>query len=491
MKRAFRALAVDIGASNGRAILGELAADGRLSMREVRRFPNAMKEVEGSLRWDFDGLAGEVKAAVRDAAASGAKPASVGIDTWGVDYVLFDREGRVVEQPFAYRDRRTDGMMERFLRDAMPPSDVYAVTGIQFMQINTLYQLYSEVVSGSERLRRADALLMTPDALAFTLSGERRAEYTIASTSQMLDAMARGWSERIVEAMGLERRLLPEVVEPGTRAGAFRTEGGDEVAVVMPAGHDTAAAVAAVPAGEGRPWAYVSSGTWSLVGVETRAPVLTEDARHAGVTNEGGVEGTYRLLSNVMGLWLVQECQRMWAKGGREVGIEEVVKAAREAPSEGPLVDPDDGAFLSPPDMIEAIAEYCRRTGQTPPEDVGAAARSVFESLALKTAVVLDRIAGLTGAKPEVVHVVGGGSRNELLCRMTADAAGVPVVAGPAEATATGNLLLQAVAAGELGSLADLRAVVRKSFSPVRYEPSGAAEWDALRERFRVLVAGG
>lgn len=487
MAEEFKALAVDLGASNGRAVLGTLSAQNTVSFEDIRRFPNRMEERDGALRWDFDALLAEVRGAIDDCIASGRDLRSIGIDTWGVDYALFNEDGSLVEQPVAYRDHRTDGVMVRFLGEAMSAEEVYGISGIQFMPINTIYQLAADVLSGAERLKKAHRLLMMSDAFAFALSGKQVAEYTIASTSQMLDAKTRRWSEEIVERMGLRRDLLPDVVEPGTKMGAYKAEGA-EIEVVVPAGHDTAAAVAAVPSEGDRPWAYISSGTWTLVGVEGSEPLLSGDAREFGLTNEGGVEGTLRQLKNVTGLWLIQECMRIWQDSGRELEIQRVCELAAEAPENGTLIDPDHPYFLSPDDMVQAIAEYCRSTGQEVPEDVGRAARCIFESLALKTRFVLDEIARITGTAPQVVHMVGGGTKNTLLCRMTADACGRLVIAGPAEATATGNLLMQAMAAGRVESLAEIREIVRGSFALARYEPSGDAYWDKRYERFRGLL---
>lgn len=484
----FSALAVDIGASNGRAVFGELSSDGRLTMREVRRFPNGMVNVEGSLRWDFERLAGEVVQALEACAREGLKPVSVGVDTWGVDYALVGHNGKLVDMPFAYRDKRCPPAMERFFKEVLPPERIYEITGIQFLPFNTLYQLAADIFAGGERLRRARWVLMMPDAFAWKLSGGAAAEYTIASTSQMLDARSRDWSPVLLEKLGLRRELLPPITPSGTKVGTKRLSDGLQVDVVVPAGHDTACAVAAVPASGEGDWAYVSSGTWSLVGVETRKPFLTQQAREAGLTNEGGVEGTYRLLSNVMGLWLIQECMRMWGNKGINIDIRRVCAEAASAPPDGPLVDPDCEAFLAPDNMLEAISGFCTKTSQKPPEDVGQVARCVFESLALKTRVVLDRISQLTGVRPSVLHMVGGGSRNELLCQMTADATGLPVVAGPAEATAIGNLLIQAMGAGAISNLAELRKVVRESESLRRYEPSGQERWKKRWERFQEVL---
>jgi rhamnulokinase len=489
MPEAFQAIAVDCGASNGRAVVGVLSADDRLEIHEVRRFPNQMMQLADGLHWDFDRLTGEVRAAVDDALGASFEPRSVGVDTWGVDYVIVGEDGRPVEQPFAYRDSRTEGVMDRLFADVISPEELYGITGIQFMSINTLIQLASEVFEQSGRLERGHRILMMPDALACQLSGAMVAEATIASTSQMLDARTRTWSDELVGRLGLRRDLLPDIVEPGTVLGkCTRESGSGDIDVVATAGHDTASAVAAVPAEGDAPWAYVSSGTWSLVGVETGEPLLTDEAREVGVTNEGGVDATYRLLKNITGLWLLQECMRIWEERGRKLTIQEVCAAAAEAPSDGPLVDPDNASFLAPRDMLAAIADFCTRTNQAPPESVAATARCVFESLALKTRVVIDRIAGLIHTEPEVIHMVGGGARNELLCRMTADAAARPVVAGPSEATAIGNLLVQAKAAGRIGSLPELRQIVRSNVAPVRYEPCGADSWRKRLEQFQELL---
>ena len=491
MAEDFQALAVDIGASNGRAVLGTLTQDGRLTLREVRRFPNSYKERDGALRWDFDRLSREVVQSIEDCWDLGLRPNSVGVDTWGVDYVLVAEDGSLVDQPFAYRDRRTEGVMERFFREVMSTEEIYAITGIQFMPINTLYQLAADIFSGGERLKRAHKILMMPDAFAFALSGRMPAEYTIASTTQMLDARSGKWSEEIISRLGLRRELLPEIVAPGTKIGTYTSPGNpaQRIEVVLPAGHDTAAAVAAVPARGDAPWAYVSSGTWILVGVETKTPLLSDEARKRGVTNEGGACGTYRLLSNINGLWLIQECMRMWEKRGKSLNIQQVCEAAGNAPPDGPIVDSDHPSFLSPDDMLESINSFCQNSGQAAPQSVGETARCIFESLALKTRVVLEGIAELTGRDPQIIHIVGGGTKNKLLCRMTAQATNRIVVAGPAEATATGNLLTQAMAAGRIASLAEAREVVRNSFALVRYEPSDANYWRKRYERFQQVLA--
>jgi len=487
--RPFQVLAIDIGASNGRAVLGSLTKDGVLTTEVIRRFKNGADDVEEQLRWDFDFLASEIREGIADTFALGHHPVSVGVDTWGVDYLLIDSRGRKIDRPFAYRDHRTDGIMERFFNEVMPGEKLFGITGIQFREIDTLYQLYSDLTADPERLARASKMMMMPDAFAWSLTKMVNAEYTIASTSQMLDARARAWSDDVIEALGVKRSLFPDIVEPGTKAGSYKDrKSGKSLDVILAAGHDTAAAVAAIPAEGDKPWAYVSSGSWALIGVETREPVLTPAAREAAITNEGGVDGTYRLLSNVNGMWLLQECMRVWEREGESHDIVRICEDAGRAPVHGPLVDPDHDLFKMPPNMVDAIIAYCDRTGQPPPEGPGPIARCIFESLALKTRVVLERITEVTGTDPEVIHIVGGGSRNESLCQMTADAAGKPVIAGPPEGTATGNILMQAMARKRVGSLTELRDIVRRSSELRRHEPSGSDYWQSRYERFRELL---
>jgi rhamnulokinase len=489
MSDAFHALAVDIGASNGRAVYYTLGADGRLTTKDIARFPNGMQTVGEMLRWDFDGLKSAIVGALGKCAAEGLSPRSVGVNTWGVDYVFIGEDGAPIDRPVAYRDRRNPPAMERFFKEMMPKEELYGITGIQIMPFNTVYQLAAEVFAGGERLAKARKMLLMPDAFAHALCGAAVAEYTIASTTQMLDARARSWAPAVLERLGVSTGLLPEIVAPGSKVGTYRTEDGAlETDVVVPAGHDTAAAVAAVPAEGKAPWAYVSSGTWSLVGVESTSPVLSPEALAAGVTNEGGVCGTYRLLTNVMGLWLLQESMRVAARTGESLDIGAVCAQAAAAAEGGPLVDPDHASFLAPDDMIAAIGAFCTATKQKPPEGIGALARCIFESLALKTRTVIERIAALTNEDPAVIHIVGGGARNSLLCQLTADATGRPVVAGPAEGTATGNFLMQAMAAGRIGSLAELRGIVRANSELTRYEPTGAAVWQKRYERFREIL---
>jgi rhamnulokinase len=483
-------LAFDLGAESGRAVLGSL--DGaRLTVHEVRRFPNTPLPLAGHIHWNVYALFDEMKEAMRDAAAAvGARPASLGVDTWGVDFGLLARDGSLLGLPFCYRDHRNAGAMEDYLK-LVPRTALYEATGIQFMPFNTLFQIYAMVRERSPILDAAADLLFMPDLFNFLLTGRKAAEFTIASTSQLLDPRTRAWIPGLFQAMGLSKKILQDIVEPGTVLGEVAEDvasatGFRHVPVVATAGHDTAAAVAAVPA-EGGGWAYISSGTWSLVGVELEAPLISAGSLAANFTNEGGVGGTVRFLKNVSGLWLVQGCRKSWAAGA-PVTYEELTRAAAEAPPFAAFVDPDDPAFLNPPDMPEAIGEYCRRTGQKPPATKGAVVRSLLESLALRYRQVIDELRHVLGRPIERIHVIGGGSRNALLCQLTADATGLPVVAGPAEATAVGNILVQALATGRVDSPAEIRAIIRGSFELRTYEPSGPArDWEAAGARFRQI----
>ncbi len=481
-------LAFDLGAESGRAVLGTLAGR-RLSVHEVRRFPNTPLPLAGHIHWNVYAMFDEMKEAMRDAAAAiGGRPTSLGVDTWGVDFGLLAKDGSLLGLPFCYRDHRNAGAMEDYLK-LVPRQSLYEATGTQFMPFNTLFQVYAMVRERSPLLDAAAELLFMPDLFNFFLTGRKAAEFTIASTSQFLDPRTKTWIPGLFQAMGLSKKLLQNIVEPGTVLGEIAEEiaaatGFRHVPVVATASHDTAAAVAAVPA-EGHNWAYISSGTWSLVGTEEKAPVISDGSLDSNFTNEGGVGGTVRFLKNVSGLWLIQGCRRSWSAEG-PVSYDDLTRAAAEAPAFAALIDPDDPGFLNPPDMPEAIADYCRRTAQQLPSTKGALVRSLLESLALKYRHVIGQLGQVLGHPIEKIHVIGGGSRNTLLCQLTADATGLPVVAGPAEATAIGNILVQAMATGRVSSPAEIRAIIRDSFELRTYAPAGpAAFWDAAATRFR------
>ena len=485
-------LAFDLGAESGRAVLGTLDG-GRLSVHEVRRFPNTPLPLAGHIHWNVYALLDEMKAAMRDAAAStGVRPDSLGVDTWGVDFGLLAKDGGLLGLPFCYRDHRNAGAMEDYFK-LVPRTELYQATGIQFLPFNTLFQLYAMVRDRSPQLEAAADLLFMPDLFHYLLTGRKATEFTIASTSQFLDPRTRNWIPGLFQAMGFSRRILQDIVEPGTVLGPLSDKliaetGYRDVPVIATAGHDTASAVAAVPA-EGGNWAYISSGTWSLVGVEETAPVISPASLRANFTNEGGVGRTVRFLKNVTGLWLIQGCRRAWSADGA-VSYEELAAAADDAPHFAALIDPDDPGFLNPPDMPEAVAAYCRRTGQAVPPTRAAIVRAILESLALKYRFVLDQLRAVLGHPIEKLHVIGGGARNALLCQLTADATGLPVVAGPAEATAVGNILVQAMALGLVSSRAGMRRIIRESFPLETYSPSGPHdEWDAAYARFGQILA--
>lgn len=490
MKTVDRFLAFDLGAESGRAVVGTLAG-GRLALEQAARFPNRPLRLRGSLHWNIFRLFEELRAVLM-----GAGPlSSLAVDSWGVDFVLLARDGSFLGLPFAYRDRRTDGAPDAFFR-RVPAEEVYRRTGIQVLPFNTLYQLFAMTRDSSPLLGAAADLLMLPDALSWLLCGRKAAEFTIATTSQLYNPTLRNWDPELLKALGLSNSLFQEIVPPGTVLAPLESElaestGLGPVPVVAVASHDTASAVAAVPAEEGDGWAFVSSGTWSLAGVENRAPVLTEMAMRRNFTNEGGAGGRFRFLKNVMGLWLLQECRRIWAARGEAWDYGALAAAAEQAPPFGAFLDPDWPGFLHPPDMPAAIAEYCRRTGQVQPAGPAAMARAILEGLALATRAVLEELQETLGRTLDRVHLVGGGSRNAALCAFTAGATGLPVLAGPAEAAAAGNIMVQAMALRRIGSLDDARRVARASFEPRRFEPSDQGAWADAWGRFRELRAGG
>jgi rhamnulokinase len=491
MTTAKQFLAIDLGATSGRALLGSW--DGaHFSIKELHRFENGPVELLGHLHWDALRLWSDVKASLAAYAAQGSGPlAGIAIDTWGVDFALLDRNGRLVGNPYNYRDTRTSGMVERV--DALLPRErLFAATGIQFLPINTLYQLYSMVAQRDPQLQVAETLLMMPDLLHYWLTGRRAAEYTNASTTQMLDCHSRSWALSLLDELGIPTGLLPEIVQPGTVLGevrdAVRAETGLRAGtpVIAPATHDTASAVAAIPALDQHS-AYISSGTWSLMGVEAAQPVVSARALALNITNEGGVGGSIRLLKNINGLWLLEESRRQWRREGRSYSWNELLDAAARATPLASLIDPDAPQFMRPGDLPGAVAASCHQSGQPEPGDVGALVRCCLESLALKYRLTLDALEDLSGQSISTIRVVGGGSQNRLLCQLTADACGREVVAGPVEATALGNLLVQAIAVGELPDIAAGRRLLAEALPLERYEPRSTERWDAALERFARL----
>ncbi|MBM3493869.1 MAG: rhamnulokinase, partial [Armatimonadetes bacterium] len=416
----------------------------------------------------------------------------LGVDTWGVDFALLDKADDVLGLPYHYRDSRTDGVMDEVFR-IVPRDEVYRTTGIQFMQLNTLFQLMAMRLAGSPLLDLASSLLMTPDLINFWLTGVKANEFTNATTTQCYDPRAAAWATGMLERLGIPTGFLGEIVPPGTVLGPLHPSvrddtGAGQVRVIAPATHDTGSAVVAVPAEGADGWAYISCGTWSLVGVEASHPVINERTLACNLTNEGGVCGTFRLLRNVMGLWLLQQCRQSWARSGSSYAYDELARMAAEAPAFAALIDPDDPAFLKPRDMPEAIAEYCRKTGQVAPASVASYVRTIVEGLALKYRWVLERLEEVTGKPIETVHIIGGGSQNRLLCQATADGSGKRVVAGPIEATALGNVTVQAMATGVLTDLKEARAAIARSFPLVEYLPQASDVWHDPYRRFMGLL---
>lgn len=485
-------LAVDLGASNGRVLVARW--DGaRFGLEVLHRFPNGPVNVLGSLHWDVLRLWSEIQAGLARYAARFEEPlAGIGLDTWGVDYALLDSAGRLLGNPYHYRDSRTDGMVEQACQ-VVPRERIFEYTGIQFMQLNTLIQLFSMVRSGDPQLEAADTLLMMPDLFNYWLTGQKGCEYTDASTTQMLDARSRTWATDLVAELGIPTRILPAIIETGTVLGELRSDVAVEAGLRQPApviasaSHDTASAVAAVP-GLDQHSLYISSGTWSLVGVEVSEPVINERSLALNFTNEGGVAGTIRLLKNVTGLWLLQESRRQWQREGHDYGWEDLLALAAQAEPFRSLVDPDHPDFLSPGDMPATVRAYCRRTGQPEPESVGAVVRCCLESLALKYRWAIEALDELVGYRLETVRIVGGGSQNRLLSQFTADACQRPVVTGPVEATALGNVMVQAIATGHLQDLAAGRRAIAASVPQETFEPGPAAAWDEAFGRFQELV---
>ena len=483
--------AVDLGAQSGRVAVGRFDGE-RLGVTEVHRFPNVPVRIGDTLHWDILRVYRDVLDGLRAAASEAGRVDSVAVDSWGVDFGLIDTQGRLVQNPVHYRDGRRARAMDGVLAQ-IPARELYERTGIQLMPINTVFELGAMAAEADPALDAAGTMLLIPDLLHYWFCGAATTEFTNATTTQCFDPHAGGWAADLLERIDVPTRLLPDIVQPGTRlaplgaAVAEETRLGSAVVVAV-ATHDTGSAVAAVPFRQPGS-VFISAGTWSLVGLEVQAPVITDAAFAANLTNEGGVDGTFRLLRNVTGLWLIHECRRVWAEEGREHSFDQLVALAKDAPALRSFIDPNDAAFADPGDMPARVRAFCAHTGQPEPVDPGAVVRCILESLALKHAQTIDLLACVTGATPKEIHVVGGGARNELLCRWTADAVGLPVLAGPEEATLLGNMLVQAVALGEIASLAEGRELIRASAAPTAYEPQETSKWQEAKERFAGAVA--
>ena len=483
-------LAFDIGASSGRAILGILE-NNKVELLEIHRFKNQMTKIHGSYFWNIFDLFDELKTGLKKCISDfDIQPDSVGIDTWGVDYSLISNEGLLIGLPYAYRDHRTDNSMDEFF-EILSKKETYLLSGIQFMQFNTLFQLFSSVQKNYSGLKIAKNLLFTPDALNFLFTGVKKNEYTIASTSQLLKPGKPEWEKKLFEAAGIPAKIAGEIIQPATVLGDLLPEvleetGSAPIPCIAVASHDTASAIVSVPA-QGKNWAYLSSGTWSLLGIESNVPLVSEKTLEMNFTNEGGVEGTTRFLKNIMGMWLIQECKRIWDQEG-ELDWHQIVELCNASEPFKSIINPDDPSFLNPGNMPVAIQKYCKKTKQPVPESKGEIARCIYDSLVLKYKYTIRQIESVTGNPIEKLHISGGGAHNKIVNQLTADATGIQVIAGPTEATAIGNIMLQAKALGRVKSLDEIREIVRNSFDVAEYTPSPKLDWKSAFKKFEKLL---
>ena len=483
-------LAIDLGASSGRGIVGSF--DGkRLSLRENHRFSNDPVSLNGRLYWDILRIFHEIKQSITKTVLDGDNVASIGIDTWGVDYALLDKHGRMLANPVHYRDDRTLGVQEKVNR-IIPAEELYAVAGLQTMNFNTIYQLFVHREEDPEAWASATRMLNIPDLLNYFLTGVMANEYTILSTGALLDAKKRDFADDLLKKLNIPKNLFGNVVQPGTVLGGLLPQvlgetGKTDAKVMTVASHDTASAVLAVPTQE-EDFIYISNGTWSLMGTELKDPLINAQSRAANFTNEGGVLNTIRFLKNIMGLWIIQESRRQWKREGKDYSFAQMEAWAKEAPAFRSIIDVDDASFSTPGNMPEKIREFCRKTNQPIPETVGEVVRCIYESLALKYRFVAEHIQNMMGKKAKVIHVVGGGTKDGFLSQMTADACGIPVAAGPEEATAIGNLMMQAIAMGEVADLKQAREIIANSFDLKHYTPTAdRAAWDEAYEKLCTL----
>jgi len=507
--------AVDLGATSGRTILGSLT-EGRLQLEELTRFPNNLIETGGHFYWDIYALYFEMIRGLKEVTRRGITLTSIGIDTWGVDFVFIGDDGAILRNPMAYRDPHTFGRMEEYLEKVVTRSEVYDITGIQFMNFNSLFQLYAMQQDGNAAKKMAAKVLFVPDALSWMLTGEAVCEYTIASTSQMLDPRTGDLSERLIESVGMKRSQFGRMVQPGTKIGVLTAEvqkmtGQGPVPVIAVAGHDTGSAVAAVPAKDEQ-FAYLSSGTWSLMGIETREAIINDRSYELNFTNEGGIEGTTRFLKNICGMWLYERCRKEWPEEVQKLSHPELQGSAMQVEPFRSIINPDDKAFANPPSMIEAIRQYCRETGQAIPETPAEICRCIFDSLALRYRQVFLWLREFASSPStihqspstinhppstihqspstiNVLHIIGGGSLNKFLNQFTADALGIEVLAGPQECTAIGNIMLQAKASGNVSDIWQMRQIIADSVEMVAYHPSGdQAAWDNAYDKYLSII---
>jgi len=483
-------VAFDLGAESGRAILGTLSSD-RLTLSEKHRFSNPNGRLNGRLYWNILAQWEELKTGLRKCVASEHKLAGIGVDTWGVDFGLIGQGGELLGNPVHYRDVRTAGVMDETVA-RVGLERIFESTGLQFMGLNTLYQLLALKRYAPQILAIAETMLLMPDLMNYLFTGVRKSEFSIVSTTQMFDPRKRAWATDLLTELELPTRILTEIVPSGSVIGPLRSDvaaecGAGDVPVIAPASHDTASAVVAVPA-SGEDWCYISSGTWSLMGVELNEPIIHEKVRRYNFTNEGGIGGTIRFLKNISGLWLVQECRRQWAKEGNDHTYAELTQMAARAKSVGAFVDPSHATFQSPGEMPGKIAAFCEQTRQPVPDTRGEVVRCCLESLAMTYRQTLDGLEDILGRKISTIHILGGGSQNELLNQLTADACARRVLAGPIEATAIGNILVQAMAVGQVRDLPHARAIVKESFDVKQYEPRGEKSREKAYAKYRAIV---
>ena len=484
--------AVDLGATSGRTILGTLA-DGKLEQEELTRFPNNLIETGGHFYWDIYALYLEMIKGLQVVGNRGLDITSIGIDTWGVDFVFIGEDDAILRNPMAYRDPHTFAAIDDYLENVLDRKTVYDITGIQFMNFNSLFQLHAMRQANNVALQHCKKVLFVPDALSWMLTGEAVCEYTIASTSQMLDPRTGDLSEKLIESVGMKRSQFGRMVQPGTQIGVLTEEvqkmtGLGAVPVIAVAGHDTGSAVAAVPA-KNEQFAYLSSGTWSLMGIETKKAIINERSYELNFTNEGGIEGTTRFLKNICGMWLYERCRKEWPEEVRKLSHPELQGSAMKVEAFRSIINPDDKAFANPPSMIEAIQQYCRETGQTVPETPAEICRCIFDSLALRYRQVFLWLKEFATFDLNVLHIIGGGSLNKFLNQFTADALGVEVLAGPQECTAIGNIMLQAKASGDVADIWAMRRIIANSVEMVSYHPTGdKAAWDQAYEKYLQIL---
>ncbi|MDD5672843.1 MAG: rhamnulokinase [Chitinivibrionales bacterium] len=478
---------IDLGANSGRVLLGVLDDKDTLTLSEAHRFPNGMLSATGQMVWNILGLYQEICIGLAGMALHKQKPVSIAIDTWGVDFGLLDKKGRLVAAPVAYRDSRTEKVLPQL---AQNPGGrfLFDRTGVPLLFFNTICQLTAMVQSNDPQLEIARDLLFMPDLLSYLLSGVKSSEYTFATTAQLLNYRSKSWDDEIFSALKLPRNLMQDIIAPGSFLGPLRKELADQFAlpktqIIAVGSHDTASAVAAVPA-ESADFVYISCGTWSLMGIETASPIVNDETFAHDFTNEGGVAGTIGTHKNIMGLWLLQECRRIWTRTHAYTWNEITALTQAAAPALSAFIDPARSEFAAPADMPEAINAFLKRTGQSLPQSIGHMARIIQESLALEYRFTFEQLQRIAGRPFECIHLVGGGSLNAFLCAAAANACGVPVLAGPQEATIIGNVLTQAMAGKRIASLKEMRAIVRRSFPLKRYEPADRTQWDAAYERF-------